>query len=199
MNRKYNESFKDLYHGTIESRAAQIVRTQTFIPSKRGWCGSGVYFYDNKSKAWWSAQRTSVDERKKGNLGDKPDIVIADIKSISRTAILDLRAPDDLKSFADYVNKFLSDQDFDIVDGLEDKNDSDEEIILKREILLSFYCEENGIQLIIGYFKQREQEKIDIEKCFADTWQLVIGIETIYCAKDPGIVHNIRRRGEIYG
>lgn len=189
MSIKYNESYKDLYHGTIESRAEQIVRTQTFIPSKRGWCGSGVYFYDNKSKAWWSAHRTCVDERKKGNRLAKPDIVIADIKPIARTAILDLRAPEDVKSFAIYVNNFLSVQDFDIVDGMENKDDKDEEIRLKREILLSFYCEENEIQLIIGYFKQKGHKNIDIEKDFADIWQLVIGIETIYCAKDQGIIH----------
>ena len=106
MHGSYVESFKDLYHGTIESFAASIVETQTFIPSKEGWCGPGVYFYDNKSKAWWSANRTFTEQRKLGKISD-PTVVVADINSICKSRILDLRAPFDLKSFADFVDAFL--------------------------------------------------------------------------------------------
>lgn len=190
MCSSYIESYKDLYHGTTEASATAIVSTQTFIPSKDGWCGSGVYFYDNRSKAWWSDERTRVRERENGNTNAKADIVIADIRELSKSFILDLRAPDDLMRFANFVDEFLAENDFDIIG-----NFSEEEIIeSKRAMLLSFYCEENNTKLIIGYFKQRTQENITIRKPFADTWQLAIGIETIFCAKDPGIVYNIRRR-----
>lgn len=194
MGSSYIESYKDLYHGTTELAASQIVASQTFIPSKGGWCGQGIYFYDVKAKAWWSANRTCRNERDNGNTKARPDIVIADIIPLSKSTILDLRSPDDLKAFADFVDEFLSEEDFDIT---EDMNE-DEQIKLKRALLLSFYCEENNLKLVIGYFKQQPQEKIDATKQFADSWQLAIGIETIYCAKDSSIVHNIRRKGGNY-
>lgn len=194
MGSSYIESYKDLYHGTTENAASQIVATQTFIPSNNGWCGQGVYFYNVKSKAWWSANRTCRSERDKGNLKARPDIVIADTIPLSRSAILDLRSPDDLKKFADFVDEFLSEEDFDISEDINE----DEQIKLKRALLLSFYCEEKDLKLVVGYFKQQPQEKVDATRQFADSWQLAIGIETIYCAKDPSIVHNIRRKGGNY-
>lgn len=191
MSSSYIESYKDLYHGTIESYAAQIVQSQKFIPSKGGWCGTGVYFYDNRAKAWWSARRTCTQEKLKGNTFAKADIVIADIKAIQRASILDLRSPEDLQSFAEFVDEFLSEGDISIAESLSEED----QIKSKRAMLLSFYCKENDIKLIIGHFKQQAQEKVDSKKQFAEAWQLVIGIETIYCAKDPTIVYNIRRRG----
>lgn len=190
MNRSYTESFKDLYHGTTAARAKNIVETQTFIPSKGGWCGEGVYFYDNKSKAWWSANRTCTQERVNGNIDVKPDVVTADIIGLSRSLILDLRSPDDLKVFADFVDQFLSENDFNIAERLSE----DELIKAKRAMLLSFFCKVKERKLVIGYFKQQPQEKIESTQHFADAWQLAIGIETIYCTKDSGIVYNIRRR-----
>ena len=190
MRSSYIESYKDLYHGTTASRATQIVNTQTFIPSRDGWCGSGVYFYDIRSKAWWSANRTCIEERLKGNTSAKADIVIADIKGLSRSFILDLRSPDDLKQFADFVDAFLSENNFEI----EGEMNEDECLRRKRALLLTFFCEENNRKLVIGYFKQQPQEKIDVTRNFADLWQLAIGIETIYCAKDLSIIENIRRR-----
>lgn len=190
MNSSYIESYKDLYHGTIESYASAIVDTQRFIPSKKGWCGAGVYFYDNRAKAWWSAKRTCLDRKASGDKKAKADIVIADIAPLSRSFILDLRSPDDLKEFAEFVDDFLSEVNFDIEEEL-----SEAEIFeFKRAMLLSFYCEESNRKLIIGYFKQKAQDKVDSAKTFADSWELAIGIETIYCAKDLDIIKNIRRR-----
>ena len=190
MCRSYIESYKDLYHGTTEPRAVKIVDTQTFIPSEKGWCGSGVYFYDNKAKAWWSAKRTCRNEKLKGNKPGKAGIVIADIKPLKRAFILDLRSPDDLKRFADFVDEFLQDDNFEI----EEEISEDQCLKYKRAMLLSFFCKENGRKLIIGYFKQEAQEKIDSTRKFADSWELAVGIETIYCAKDTSIIENIRRR-----
>lgn len=192
MSVSYIESYKDLYHGTIESYAAQIVDTQEFLPSKSGWCGAGVYFYDNRAKAWWSARRTCLQEKTNGNTLAKADIVIADIKSTQRTSILDLRSPEDLQSFADFVNDFLSEGNIQIDESL----DEEEQLKLKRAMLLSFYCKENNMKLIVGYFKQQSQEKIDAKKEFAEAWELAIGIETIYCVKDSTIICNIRRKGQ---
>lgn len=190
MSSSYTETYKDLYHGTTVAHAAKIVEMQAFIPSETGWCGAGIYFYDNKSKAWWSATRTCYQEKMNGNTGATPDIVIADLVQLNRSSILDLRSPDDLKKFADFVNEFLSKNDFSIA-NLSNKEDP---VKLKRALLLSYFCNLYSQQLVIGYFRQEPQEKIDNTQHFANAWQLAIGIETIYCAKDPTIVHNIRRR-----
>lgn len=190
MRSSYIESYKDLYHGTTEEYAAQIVDTQTFIPSETGWCGKGVYFYDNKAKAWWSAQRTCYQERKRGKKA-KADVVIADIPQLSRSVILDLRTKEDMIVFADYVEMFFSEvTDFYIVEKMSEKDCLEK----KRAMLLNFFCKENNRQLIIGYFKQEHKEEIQPVEPFASAWQLAIGIETIYCAKIPKIVKNIRRR-----
>lgn len=189
MGESYIESYKDLFHGTIATNAETIVDAQKFIPSESGWCGSGVYFYDSRAKAWWSAKRTCA-EAKKSNIKAVPDIVIADINPLNREFILDLRSSDDLKVFAKFVKELLSEFNFEI----EGTMDEDEILKYKRELLLSFFCKEKNKKLIIGYFKQRDQKEIEVLNNFADSWQLAIGIETIYCAKDPNIVSNIRRR-----
>ena len=190
MGSSYTESYKDLYHGTTEAYAEEIVSSQEFIPSTKGWCGAGVYFYDVKAKAWWSAARTCGELRKKGEFGVKPAVVIADVSSLNREQILDLRSPDKLQDFATFVNDVLCEFDFDIVEGLSESEVFD----YKRAMLLSFYCSENNKQLVIGYFKQKDQTKLEDKKAFADAWELVVGIETIYCVKDTSIIYNIRRR-----
>ena len=190
MRGSYIESYKDLYHGTIESYAQQIVDTKAFIPSREGWCGVGVYFYDIRSKAWWSAKRTCEQERKKGNAACAPSVVIADIKPINRMSILDLRSPDDLQKFADFVDEFLAEENFEI----EEEMSENERLRLKRALLLNFFCEENNQKLVVGYFKQQPRQEINETRIFAEAWQLAIGIETIYCVKDTSIIENIRRR-----
>lgn len=190
MRKSYIEEYKNLYHGTIEEYANIIIDTQSFIPSENGWCGSGVYFYDNRSKAWWSAHRTSAIKNEKGNSSSAACIVIADVKPLSRSSILDLRSNEDLKDFADFVENCLSDFHF----CFENKISEDESLRLKRAMLLSFYCLENNIKLIVGYFRQNTPANMDAYKKFVDDWQLAIGIETIYCVKDVEIICNIRRR-----
>ena len=190
MRGAYIESYKDLYHGTTKANAENIIVSQEFIPSREGWCGPGVYFYDNRSKAWWSAARTCDYEKRKGNVNVSPEIVIADITTLEKKFILDLRSPDDLNEFAEFVNNFFSVCDFRIEEDLcEEKL-----LIRKRALLLNFYCKEKDIQLIIGHFKQRGQKRVENSQEFAETWQLAIGVETIYCAKNPTIVCNIRGR-----
>lgn len=147
MVSSYIEEYKDLYHGTIEEYAKRIISAKKFTPSENGWCGKGVYFYDNRAKAWWSARRTRTVKRQNGDAA-VATIVIADIKSLSKSYILDLRSSEDLKQFADFVDEFLAEFDFDIEEDLEES----ESRKLKRAMLLSFYCEEKGIKLIIGYF-----------------------------------------------
>ena len=61
----YTESYIGLCHGTTSEAAEKIITTQQFMPSRSGWCGKGVYFYDIKSKAHWSARRTCNDLKKR--------------------------------------------------------------------------------------------------------------------------------------
>ena len=181
MGNSYTEEYKDLYHGTTDEYATAIINANEFTPSKTGWCGYGVYFYDIKAKAWWSANRTcSINKQ------SNPAVIIADIQPLSRVQILDLRSINGIKDFADFVNDTLAELDFDIDNCL----DSFECTRLKRAILLDLYCEKNDIKIVVGYFRQ---DRISDCKNFADAWQLAIGIEAIYCVKDPTTICNIRR------
>ncbi len=190
MRSSYTETYINLYHGTTEARANSILESQGFIPSKDGWCGSGVYFYDNKSKAWWSADRTCSEDRKKGVSDAKATVILVDICNLNRSFILDLRDPQSLEQFASFVDLFLKENEFEITD-IENEFEAKEK---KRAFLISFFCKKNNIKLVVGHFKQHPQPKIDSIKTFAGEWQLAIGIETIFCAKDATIIENIRRR-----
>lgn len=186
----YTETYMNLYHGTTDINAAQIVASQCFIPSKSGWCGAGVYFYDIKSKAWWSARRTCQNVRKNGITNVKEEVVEADIIDLDKKYILDLRAPRSLQEFAMFVDAFLEENDFEVTDT-EDEFEANN---IKRAMLISFFCKKRNIKLVVGYFKQKAQSQIDQMKSFADDWLLVIGIENIFCVKDNTILKNIRRR-----
>ena len=186
MGDSYTESYRDLYHGTTKTNAEKIIAMQMFKPSDTGWCGKGVYFYDIKAKAWWSADRTC----RRSNIKDAPAIVVADIKDIKRVEVLDLRSFQDLSKFEKFVTSFLTESGGKI-DIVEAKNE-DDRVRQLRELFLNFYCSEKEIKLIIGHFKQVERVEFDVN--FAEEWQLVIGIETIYCVKDTQIISNIRGR-----
>ena len=187
----YTETYTHLYHGTTEDIANVIVHTKKFIPSKKGWCGTGVYFYDNKSKAWWSAKRTCSIANSNGRKKVRPEVIVADIKQLNRSLILDLRCPDDLSRFKVFVKDFMSNNgDFDIKEPLS----TDDLRELKRALLLNFFCINVETQLVIGNFKQHPREENESIRQFAQEWRLVTESETIFCAKNPDIIHNIRRR-----
>ena len=185
----YTESYNNLYHGTTRTNADNILKTQEFKKSKGGWCGPGVYFYDIKSKAWWSASRTCREIKKNYGKQESSEVLRADISNLNKEHILDLRTFADIKKLSAFVDKFLSKFSFDIQGNL-----SEFDIITKkRELLLAFFCDENNIKFVVGCFKQRPQEDKETEYETASNWNLVVGVETIFCARDTSIISNIRR------
>lgn len=193
MKTGMTEKYINLYHGTTAEFANSIIESQQFTPSSGGWCGNGVYFYDIKAKAWWSANRTCRSE-----CVDKPAVVVADLREIDRTSILDLRDPKSLERFALYTERLLSESDcgWRIAELETDNVDEFEKICKIRALLLNFYCTQHNIKVVIGYFQQRPSNSIEADtKKFSDDWFLAIGIETIYCVKDASIIYNIRETG----
>ncbi len=190
MSKAYTEAYTNLYHGTTAERAKCIINSQVFVKSTTGWCGSGVYFYDIKAKAWWSAHRTCRDLKVQTGVSDKPAIVCADITELPRSSIFDLRTVEDLLDFADYAESFLKENDFDIKTDVP--QNEDENILKMRAMLISFYCIEKKKKLAVGYFMQNARNDREDVSSVADKWNLVVGVETIYCAKDIAIIRNIR-------
>lgn len=187
--RKYTESYSKLYHGTSCEAAEEIIRSQHFIPSKGdSWCGEGVYFYDNKSKAWWAANRKCEEIRRLTGVRRMATYVNADIVDLDREYILDLRAYNDLQKFAEYVDAILNECPIEIEGDMAEED----KIILRRGILISFFAEEFKKKLVIGNFQQRTQPKYAGLFSKAEELNLVIGVETIYCVKDSSILSNIR-------
>lgn len=193
MKNGMTEEYINLYHGTTAEFASGIIKSQRFNASSEGWCGKGVYFYDIKAKAWWSASRTC---RNQGVA--KPTVVAADLQEIDRASILDLRDPKKLESFAMFTEKLFSESDcgWEIAELETGNVDEFEKICGIRALLLSFYCDQHDIKVVIGYFQQRPSNSIkDDTKKFSDKWFLALGIETIYCVKDVSIIYNIREVG----
>ena len=185
----YLESYKDLCHGTTEEFANNIRENGFELRGgQSSWCGKGVYFYDIKKKAWWSANRTSEDIKKQTGEKMKPAVVFADIIDIDDDDIFDLRVYKDVCDFETMINAIMSQFEF-LVSGIEDDV---ERIIALRSILISFYATKRCKKLIIGNFKQRPQEKYEKIIRFSNSLDMVFGIETIYCVKDTGILSNIR-------
>ncbi len=185
----YKETYINLYHGTTSDAAKQIVSSQRFIESgNSSWCGAGIYFYDNKSKALWAAKRKCEEIRTKTGIKCRHTYVNADIIDLDRTAIMDLRSYNDLVSFAEFVDQVLAESGLGIADDL----DPDEKLIKIRALLISIYAQERQKKLVIGHFRQKTNSVYADGQSLADGLQLVIGIETIYCVKDSSIVSNIR-------
>lgn len=188
---EYKESFWALCHGTDEESAEKIVQ-QGFVPGPGvdSWCGKGIYFYDIKSKAWWSAQRTCSELRKKKGKRLKGRLVYADIIDLPKKDIFDSRIYNDLREFEQYINVILEEVEGRLeIDGITDEN---ERIIHLRAMLIDFYAAEKKKKLVIGAFQQRPQKKYVEISAFADSYHMVFGIEIIYCVKDINILSSIR-------
>lgn len=186
---KYKESYINLYHGTTVDAANEIIATQQFIPSNSdNWCGSGVYFYDVKAKARWAADRKCEEIYRSTGKKIKGTYVNADIIDLDRDFILDLRAYQDFKFFAESTECLLEQVRLSIADDIPEE----EKIIILRGILISYFAQEYNKKLVIGHFRQRTQPKFISLFDRADDFNLVIGVETIYCVKDSSIISNIR-------
>lgn len=132
---KYKETYRDLCHGTDEKSAEKIKR-EGFISSKAkgNWCGSGIYFYDIKSKAWWSAGRTCRDIQKRTGEKVSPKVVFADIVDLPANEIFDLRVHKDLCEFQKEIQSLLEEANARIkIDGIEDET---ERIIALRSMFI---------------------------------------------------------------
>lgn len=187
---KYKETYRDLCHGTDEKSAEKIKR-EGFISSKAkgNWCGSGIYFYDIKSKAWWSAGRTCRDIQKRTGEKVSPKVVFADIVDLPANEIFDLRVHKDLCEFQKEIQSLLEEANARIkIDGIEDET---ERIIALRSMFIDYYARIKNVKLVIGIFRQRPQEKYNVALDFANDLQIVFGVETIYCVKEQRILTNI--------
>ena len=116
-------------------------------------------------------------------------VVYADIVGLKKEDILDLRVPQSFVGFIEFANKFLS------IGHIQDRPGvSDEEnLINRRSILISAYSKAIEAKLVIGFFEQRERERIADEIRMAKGYNMVVGIETIYCVKDSTILSNIKQ------
>ena len=191
---RYTDSYYNLSHGT-DIASAEDIKTNGFTlrGDKTSWCGEGVYFYDIKAKAWWAAKRKCNELKQKGKGSIKATVILADIEDIYKDETFDLRVKKDVDDFESFVNSTLSDDYKIIIEGVDDEV---ERKILLRSMLISFYAEEKHYRLIIGNFKQRPQPLSEHTIEFADSLDMVFGVETIYCVKDTGIISNIRIGGK---
>ena len=189
----YTESYYSLSHGTDQQSAQKIIKEGFLIRGDAtSWCGKGVYFYDIKAKAWWAANRKCSEIRKEIDKKIKPTIILADIEKIPREDIFDLRVKDNLDEFEKFVLGVIEDSYHISIDSIEDDT---ERIIQMRAMLVSFFAEQKRCKLVIGNFRQRPQPLHEHAIQFADSMDIVFGIETIYCVKDTNILSNIRLGG----
>ena len=109
----------------------------------------------------------------------------------------DLRVKKDLEKFEGFVNLILPKKKI-IISEIDDA----ERKIRLRSALISFYAKETQCKLVIGNFRQRPQPLYEHAIEFANSLDMVFGIETIYCVKDTGImkdtgiISNIRIGGK---
>lgn len=184
----YCETYRNLCHGTDE-QSAEMIRKKGFkiAGNKDSWCGAGIYFYDIKKKAWWAAERKCNQLKKDMEKKLKPKVIFADIVNIPDRDIFDLRVFTDLCDFENSITDLFGDFIFDIPEA---ENET-ERIIMLRSLLISYYVKMHGKKLIIGNFRQRPQPKYEHAIEFANSLDMIFGIETIYCVKDNTIISNI--------
>lgn len=184
----YKETYRDLCHGTDE-KSAEVIKAHGFkvTQNKGNWCGKGVYFYDIKKKAWWAADRKCREINKNTGEKRKSKVVFADLVDIEDIFIFDLRVHTNLCEFERMVNEICENHKLNISE-LRNKT---EEIIELRSLLIDFYSDKYNKKIVIGNFRQRPQEKFEHAIEFANSLDMIFGIETIYCVKDISIISNI--------
>lgn len=183
----YKETYRELSHGTDEESAEKIKANGFEIRGRSdSWCGSGIYFYDIKKKAWWAANRKCEEIRKETGKKFKPAVLFTDIIDIDDDKIFDLRAYKDLCDFEEGISQLFGEYSFEL-SGIEDV----EKIITLRALFISYYADRNDKKLVIGNFRQRPQPMYEHAIEFSNSLDMIFGIETIYCVKDKDIIENI--------
>lgn len=189
----YNESYKNLYHGTDEKSADLILKEGFEIRGdENSWCGKGIYFYDIKKKAWWSANRTCTTIKRQTNEKLKSKVLHADIIKVQDSDIMDLRTEKDLMELEKFSRELFGDYKIKLK---SDEHDT-EKIIKFRSVLIGFSADKLNKKLVIGTFRQRPQPKYEHAIEFANSLDMIFGIETIYCVKDSSIIENVRLGGD---
>lgn len=185
----YRGTYKDLCHGT-DRESAENIKAKGFEirGSKRSWCGEGVYFYDIEEKALWTAKRKCKEIKRKTGRTVKYAVIFADITEVADTDIFDLRVHKDLCAFEEQTREIFGDYQL-RVNGIENEA---ERVIKLRSMLIAFYAKMYNKKLVIGNFRQRPRAERNHAIEFADSLNMVFGIETIYCVKDISIISNIR-------
>lgn len=190
----YTESYYELSHGTDQQSAEKIVSDGFMIEgNSTSWCGKGAYFYDIKNKAWWAANRKCEQIEKDEKRKCKPAIVFADIIDIPLEDIFDLRVKKNLEDFEAYIQPIFEGFNEIVLDEVDDEV---ERKIMLRAMLISYYADDNNFKLVIGHFRQRPQPLYEHAIEFANSLDMIFGIETIYCVKDTAIISNIRLGGK---
>ncbi len=172
------ESYTNLYHGTSDYYIHNIL-SDGFKPSKKGWCGKGVYFYNIKGKAWWSANRTCNMIKNDTGIKTKPCIIIVDVNDVSQKDILDFRDVKECIIFEKYILENFPDFNID--------NDNFDMRIRLQSALIDFYTKENNIVLVIGNFEQNNKAT-QIKPTFINKLTIVPYIETIFCVKNTDCI-----------
>ncbi len=192
---EYRESFYCLSHGTDLESANDIIENGFKIKGDASsWCGVGAYFYDIKAKAWWAAKRKCYEIKERTAANVNKAVVFADIIDINKNDIFDLRVKKDLEFFEIFIVPFLSGENRINISEVEDET---ERTIILRAMLISFFVDKNKRKLVIGDFRQRPQPLYEHAIEFANSLDIIFGIETIYCVKDTSMISNIRLGGSI--
>lgn len=191
MKRTYTEDYKNLHHGTTNVFAKEILKNGFQINGDvNSWCGPGIYFYIDKSKAFWAAKRKCEEINNRNSKEKvKPVLIHSDIININKKDILDLRIYKNLLMFKNFVDELL--KKYSTVIGPDVPSDPFEKNIYIRSLAISFYCKEHNIKLVIGEFNQRPQELYNEVMDFAKTIDISFGKELIFCVKDCCILSNI--------
>lgn len=190
---KYTENYYRLCHGTDQESAQKIISEGFLLKGDtNSWCGKGVYFYDIKKKAWWWAKLTCERLKKEENRNVKAAVIFADIINISTDEIFDLRAKQDLERFEECVKPIFEECKAIAIPGVQNET---ERRILLRSMLISYYADISKTKLVIGNFRQRPQPLYEHVIEFADSLDMIFGIETIYCVKDISILSGIHIGG----
>lgn len=190
---EYTESYTNLIHGTDKVSAEKIIANGFEIRGNdQSWCGKGVYFYDMKSKAWWSANRTCIELKKTTGKNLKSEVIYADIIDIPKKNVFDMRIDKNLEEFQKFTSGIFNDDYL----GIEGITDETKRVIVLRSLMISFYTDRHKSKLVIGNFRQRPQIKHTNIIEFSNGLDIVFGVETIYCVKDMSILSNIHIKEE---
>lgn len=192
----YKESFHGLYHGTTLASANGIIENGfRFSVGNDSWCGAGVYFFDVRALAWNWANRVAAVRKRDGEDLYEAVVVETSAVDVDRDLILDLRDVNSLYDLKKAAEGFLRGDSQIHYDG-DDELSDEERLNRTRAILIDMFCKMKGFALVVGIFKQNDREERREILKYAESINIVSGVETIYCVKDTGILGrlNVRRR-----